>query len=144
MQTWRDPPERLPKDAATNHDTLNARVDLPPRTLVAVPAARAMVDALLTGREAAQRHEDVAALLSEVSPTRSNAPEAKQPGAGVHRCIKRPVPYACQAVLHGHNPHSHAAERAASAGMSGLRMRSGWCGLRGPSGGWGSADTGGV
>ena len=41
--------------------------------LVAVPAARAMVDALLTGREAAQRHEDVAVLLSEVSPTRITA-----------------------------------------------------------------------
>jgi hypothetical protein len=33
--------------------------------------------ALLTGWEAAQRHEDVALLLSEVSPTRSNTPEAK-------------------------------------------------------------------
>ena len=31
-----------------------------------------------------------------------------------------------------------------NGGMSGLRMRSGWCGLRGSSGGWGPADTGGV
>jgi hypothetical protein len=31
-----------------------------------------------------------------------------------------------------------------NGGMSGLRMRSGWCGLRRSSGGWGPADTDGV
>lgn len=43
----------------------------------AVPAARRMVVALLTGWEVAQRHEDVALLVSEVSLTRSNTPDAK-------------------------------------------------------------------
>jgi hypothetical protein len=38
------------KEIATIYDTLNARVDLPP-TPVAVPAARRMVVALLTGWE---------------------------------------------------------------------------------------------
>jgi hypothetical protein len=37
--------------------------------------------ALLTGWEIAQRHEDVALLVSEVSPTWSDTPEAKPAGS---------------------------------------------------------------
>jgi hypothetical protein len=45
----------------------------------AVPAGRRIVVALLNGWEVAQRHADVALplLVSEVSLTRSNTPDAK-------------------------------------------------------------------
>jgi hypothetical protein len=81
---------------------------------------------------------------------RSNAPEAKQPGAGGHRCIKRPVTYACQIVLRGHNGFDRweilggrytLAMRFEYAGTLGLLdldyiHPSGcwWVGLHGPSG----------
>jgi hypothetical protein len=111
MRTLRDPPERLPERTATNHDTLNARLDLLP-TPVAVPAARRRMVALLTGWEAAQRHEDVALLVGEVSPTRSNTPEAKSAWSWSADALSVPFRMHDQAVLHGHNPHSHAAMSA--------------------------------
>ncbi len=50
----------------------------------------------------------------------------------------------CPFVASALESHSHAAVREVNAGHEGLRVRGGWCGLRGSSGGWRAADTGGV
>ncbi len=116
MLTLGDPAECPPERDRNYYDTLNARVDLPPPR-----SPRRMVAACRPAGRADQRHEDVALLVSEVSPTRSSTPEVKPAWSW-----RAQLHYAPRSVCMTRqfftvtNPHSHGrCARGETPGMGG-------------------------